>query len=233
MGILFMVIVGAGAVAILNMRGSHHGCGSNETAAIATLRNLASAQAQFRAAGHADVDGDGIGEFGTFGEMTGADGIRADATGARRNAGLKITVLSAALAAVNENGIVTKSGYAFRIFLPGTGGNAVREGQASHRMPSGPGAGPPFSGPVDVDASETRWCAYAWPVSHGNSGTRAFFVDQGGDVRQMANKEGRYGGLIAGPEWNVAMPVTEMPGWAAPHVKEYRGRDGNLWKATN
>ncbi|HKB14488.1 MAG TPA: prepilin-type N-terminal cleavage/methylation domain-containing protein, partial [Planctomycetota bacterium] len=49
---------------------------TNETAAIATLRNLLAAQAQVQAASQIDVDGDGAGEYGTFGELSGADPVR-------------------------------------------------------------------------------------------------------------------------------------------------------------
>jgi hypothetical protein len=87
---------------------------------------------------------------------------------------------------------------------------------------------------VDTDAAETAWCAYAWPVAAGNSGQRVFFVDQGGDVWHTANKPGRYSGNLGGPAWDAAMPADGKQGWSpAPNVKEYRGRDGNLWKRAN
>ncbi len=113
----------------------------NATAAIATLRNLASCQEQFRAAGRADIDGDGVGEYGTFGELTGTDGVRADAAAANRGDPLTPPILSPALAAVSEQGIVTKSGYAFRIHLPGPRGTATREGKAGWHT-----GGPAFPG---------------------------------------------------------------------------------------
>lgn len=220
-----VVVVGAGAILALSNRGTHRGHGSNGTAAIATLRNLTYCQAQFQAAHLADLDGDGIGEFGTLGEMTTAAGIRADAAATTRGAPVNPALLSPALAAVDENGIVTKSGHAFRIFLPGPKGKAIHEGMAA------PAA--PFSGPLDPDAAETTWCAYAWPVSAGNSGQRVFFVDQGGDVWQTSNADSRYSGFLAAPEWDAAMPAGGK-GWApTPQGTEHRGRDGNLWKRTN
>ncbi len=49
-------------------RGGHH----NESAAIATLRNIHSAQGEFRAMAFVDEDGDGVGEFGTLQELSAA-----------------------------------------------------------------------------------------------------------------------------------------------------------------
>jgi len=253
-GIGLLAVLGLGAaIAIPNLTRSTCS-GGNETAAIATLRNLGSAQAMFQRDGHCDVDDDGIGEFGTFGEMTGADGVRADPAATTRRDRLSPTVLSASLAAVNDDGIVTKSGHAFRIFLPGSRGAAVHEGKAGWTSggPGSPGCcgrppraaspivvhpGGPFSGPVLADGAETAWCAYAWPVAAGNSGQRVLFVDQGGEVWRTANADSRYSGVLGGPAWDAAMPAGSPSAWSpAPETKaveEYRGRDGNLWKRVN
>src|SRR5688572_22472463 len=221
-GLVVLAAVAAIGAPRLLFRGT---CCSNDTAAIATLRNLASCQEQFRASLHADLDGDGFGEYGTFGEMTGTVGVRADPAGAARGTVVNPPILSAALAAIDENGIVTKSGYAFRIFLPGPGGTAIHEGRATAEFP--------FSGPLEVDRAEASWCAYAWPVAVGNSGTRVFFVDPGGDVWQTSNANRRYSGMLATPGWEDAMPQGGR-GWApAPDTEQFRGRDGNLWKRTN
>lgn len=88
-----------------------------------------------------DLDGDGVGEFGTFGEMTAAAGLRAGPSGETRRAPLSSPVLSPALANVDGQGIVTKSGYAFRIFLPGKEGEPVREGRGHGWDWKGAGAG--------------------------------------------------------------------------------------------
>jgi hypothetical protein len=138
-GIALVVTLGLGAaIAIPNMLSPKCG-GGNETAAIATLRNLVSAQVRFQAAGHADVDGDGIGEFGTFGEMTGADGVRADASATNRGDVVGTPILSLSLAAVDANGVVNKSGQAFRVHLPGPRGTATHEGKAGWTT-GGPGS---------------------------------------------------------------------------------------------
>jgi hypothetical protein len=201
-----------------------------DTSAKASLRNLASVQEEFRRSGRVDVDGDGVGEYGTFGELTGERGVRIDPEARRQGAKVSPPVLSPALSNVDPAGIVCKSGYAFRILLPGRGGGPVRE--------SGPGAA--FTGEVDSDAAERRWSAYAWPIwksenLRGESRRHygAFFVDESGDLWLTWNEDRRYCGLNGGPSWDAAMPEdgwgTE---WTSPPkgVEEYRGRDGNTWR---
>ena len=49
---------------------------ANEASAIATMRSLMSAQAQFQSAGSVDTDGDGAGEYGSFAELAGLVPLR-------------------------------------------------------------------------------------------------------------------------------------------------------------
>ena len=63
-----------------------------------------------------------------------------------------------------------------------------------------------MSGGVSIAASnaEVAWCAYAWPTSHGNSGNRAFFVNQIGDVLSCRNATQRYSGTTKVPSGRAA-----------------------------
>ena len=49
---------------------------TNETMAIATLRNIISAQSQFQSTAIADENRNGVGEYGSFGEMSAAKPVR-------------------------------------------------------------------------------------------------------------------------------------------------------------
>ena len=82
------------------------GCGrrANESAAIATLRNLASAEDQFRTGAWRDDDHDGRGEFGLLAELASPT--------------LAPPLLSSAFRHA-QGGRVTRSGYVFQVFLPG------------------------------------------------------------------------------------------------------------------
>jgi len=153
---------------------------ANEAAAIATLKNISSAQAQCQASGVIDVNGNGAGEYGSFAELAGAVAVRSGSS--------KIAppVLSSAFAKVDGDGIVTRSGYHFRIYLPDVKSRGVHENGLS------------VTG-VDPNLAEVLWCCYAWPTAAGDSGNRAFFINQAGDVLACKNADGRYSGAAQGP----------------------------------
>jgi len=179
---------------------------TNETAAIATLRNILSAQAQFQASARADVDADGNGEYGFFGELSGAVEVR----GGKK---LNPPVLSVAFRAV-EKGVVTRSGYHFRIFLCDKDGNAIGEEKGT--------------GDVDAGKAETVWCCYAWPVEYGKTGTRTFFVNQFGDVLAADHKG--YSGAN-GPAADAAFRPGATKGRITGEAAiDAAGNDGNSWK---
>lgn len=147
---------------------------SNEWAAIATLRNIASAQAQFQSTARADENMNGIGEYGSFAELSGAVGVR-------EGAKLNPPVLSSAFKIVKQ-GRVKRSGYYYRIYLVRPNGRAISENDDGGFL----------AREVDPNYSERTWCCYAWPVDRGVTGERTFFVNQEGDV--LANKDQKYGG---------------------------------------
>ncbi|MHC4338857.1 MAG: prepilin-type N-terminal cleavage/methylation domain-containing protein [Planctomycetota bacterium] len=72
--IVVAIIAVIAAVAMPNLLSSR--MHANETTAIATLRELVSAQAMFQSRVLADTDLDGTGEFGTLSELSGGVGVR-------------------------------------------------------------------------------------------------------------------------------------------------------------
>ena len=177
--IVVAIIAIIAAIAIPNLLSAR--LNANETSAISTLRNLSTAQAQFQAGARADVDNDGTGEFGLLRELSGATGVRPSTGSSTSNGsgGTKVlnpAVLSGAFRTLSAAGEVSRSGYLFRVFLPGLTGLATGELGAQPNPVSGAG------GVILNDLAETTWCAYAWPTSYGNSGNRTFFVNQGGDI---------------------------------------------------
>jgi prepilin-type N-terminal cleavage/methylation domain-containing protein len=209
--IVIAIIAIIAAIAIPNLLAAR--LSANETAAIATLRNIISAQAQFQQGAKADTDNDGTGEYGGFFEMSsGGTGRLAPGTV------LTPSVLSGAFRVLNANGEVSRSGYFFRVFLPD---------------PAGAGVGEPSTGftaaMVNADLSETTWCAYAWPVNYQQSGNRTFFTNQGGDV--IATEFNGYSGTGAGPVPAAAFKVAgAITGSVAIGVA---GSDGHVWKQVN
>ncbi|HET6204120.1 MAG TPA: type II secretion system protein [Planctomycetota bacterium] len=161
---------------------------TNETAAIATLRQILAAQAQVQASVQIDVDGDGAGEFGYFGELAGADPVRG-------TAGVLLPpTLSGAFANV-QGSRVTKSGYLFQLWLPDTAGAGVAED---------PNGGKAVATAVDANLCEAIWCAYAWPIHRTGTGNRAFFVNHQGAILQCGNDVAQYSGATLAPASDAA-----------------------------
>ena len=208
--IVIAIIAIIAAIAIPNLLAAR--LSANETAAIATLRNIISAQAQFQQSGKADTDGDGTGEYGGFIELSGS--------GPGRMAGILVpAVLSGSFKVLNLSGEVSRSGYFFRIFLPDPAGAGVGE----------PQAGFADDGTLDGDLAETTWCCYAWPVNYNQSGNRVFFTNQGGDV--IGSEDGAYSGTGSGPAADAAFQAAgSITGSVAIGVV---GVDGNTWKQVN
>jgi prepilin-type N-terminal cleavage/methylation domain-containing protein len=208
--IVIAIIAIIAAIAIPNLLSAR--LNSNETAAIATLRNIISAQSQFQTTSRADQNANGVGEYGTFGEMSGAIGVRG-------NAILQPPVLSTAFRTVNANGEVSRAGYLYAMYLPdGTGDG----------LPEAAGGGADVG--VDPDLAETTWCAYAWPVSHGNTGNRTFFVNQGGDI--VTTEDQAYAGPGSGPASNAAFSPGAGATITGMTATAMTGRDGNFWRQT-
>jgi hypothetical protein len=113
--------------------------------------------------------------------------------------------------------VVTRSGYLYILALPDAAGNAVR---------------PSAMNLVDPDLAETTWAAYAWPTNYGSTGSRTFFVNQGGDI--VATEDPTYSGPHAAGSPLDASSAFVPPGTATSITGRVAtggtGRDGNLWK---
>jgi prepilin-type N-terminal cleavage/methylation domain-containing protein len=203
---------------------------ANESAAIAALRSLSSAQAQIQSSAAIDTDADGGGEYGCFGELSGAQPLRTSNAGAPAagNAGvdeLNPSVLSQAFGVLNAEAVVTRSGYCYKIFLPGAGAAPVG-------VPEEAGGG--FNaGPFpDSDNNEILWCCYAWPQDAGNTGNRAFFINQEGDLTATANRGAApvvytgAGDNTTHPAFSAAYTAADM---ASPMAIGVAGVDTNVW----
>jgi prepilin-type N-terminal cleavage/methylation domain-containing protein len=209
--IVIAIIAIIAAIAIPNLLAAR--LSANETAAIATLRNITSAQAQFQQSGKADTDGDGTGEYGGFIELSGA-------AAGRMAAVLVPPVLSGSFRVLNANGEVSRSGYFFVMWLPGptTPGEPVAEPQTGFTAAL-----------IDPDLAETTWCCYSWPVNYNQSGNRTFFTNQAGDV--VATEAAAYSGTGNGPAGDAAFSAAGLiTGNVAIGAV---GNDGNTWKQVN
>jgi len=173
---------------------------ANESAAISTLRSISSAQAQMQSSSAIDVDQDGGGEYGYFGELAGTDFLReSDGAGGNQFSPDLLTppMLSGALGNVDAAGMVQRSGYLFQMFLP----NVANLGLAE--LANGGGG----ATAVDSDGAEVFWCCYAWPLNFGQTGNRAFFINQDGDILQTNNRLLNYSGTVTVPIADAAYDI--------------------------
>jgi len=184
----------------------------NEIAAISVLRNLATSESQFQRATAADEDGDGCGEYGYLGEMTGAVLVRGG------NIRLP-TDITQSMARIDANGEVNRNGYMYRLYLPAAGGVGIRES----------GGGGIGAGVLDPDICEIHWIIYAWPAAYGSSGMRSFFMNQRAEM--MTTEDVDYSGsndadVAAGMAFKPTDParMTALPAMGTV------GADGNYWR---
>ena len=221
--IVVAIIAIIAAIAIPNLLSAR--LNANETAAIATLRNISSSQAQFQASSKADADSDGAGEFGMFRELSGGVGVRIDNVGTG-GTNLNPPVLSGAFRTLNAAAEVSRSGYPYKMFLPTSLGAGVEETQSGNTVAAA----------VGTDLCETTWCAYASPANYSTSGNRTFFVNQTGDITSV-DASGYSGTNVIGPaEAGAAFSESSGSGDTMITGQVAVGtlaRDGNTWKQVN
>lgn len=187
---------------------------ANETAALETLRSVCTAQAQFQKSAKADEDGDGTGEYGMLGELSGVVGVRGGAS--------KVpTDLTSSMRKISGAGEVSKSSYLFRMYL------ALSDGRGRREDPNG--GVPP--GVVDPDFAEVMWVCYAWPGRYDVSGRKTFFINQRGEVHFTEDR--RY----SGPDCADILPGIAFTGaldtiTGDPAVGT-TAADGNVWRVVN
>jgi hypothetical protein len=144
---------------------------TNESAAVATMRAIHTAQQTFRQNALRDDDGDGEGEFGYLAELLGQ--ARANEKRARSATPL----VSGAFQKQGRDFV--RGGYRYRIYLPAEDGSPIGEHERAQRLDR-----------VDGDLAETVMVVVAWPVNRGMSGHRAFCLD--GEGRLFACLDGPY-----------------------------------------
>ena len=217
--IVVAIIAIIASIAIPNLLSAR--LNANEAAAIATLKNISSAQAQCQASGVIDDNNNGAGEYGYFGELSGVDFVRA-------NGGLSATeriappVLSSAFGNVATSQVV-RSGYIFQMYLPSNAGAFVGEA-------AGGGA---TGGTVGGAQAEVLWGCYAWPTSKANSGNRAFYINQGGDVLACRNTVMLYSGTGTPCVGGTAAYLNAGSTMAGTTAANTNGADGERWFVVN
>ena len=205
--ITLVVIATLATIAVPNYMSAR--AASNEGAALATLRSVSTAQFQFRSMAAVDRDGDGQGEHGGLGELSGGTSVRGTA------APLRPALLPLSLD-VDGAGRTSKAGYWFALYLPDTAGIGLAETVANNSA-------------VDADLAEVHWTCLAWPTRYGASGVSTFFVNEQGELRK--NRTGRYSGTNRVPPAGAALLGTASPQHIAGEgiATNQPGADGESW----
>jgi len=192
-----------------------------ENAAIATLRFIAEAQESHQRFALRDENQDGTGEFGFLAQLTRhrpRNSSRSPAGQVQAASTQEPTFLPTAFKKCDPNGCVTRTGYIFRVHLPG---------QAKASLIPGLTAGSPS--PPDPIESASQWSAYAWPDTDSIA-ERCFFLNQAGLLTEIPSG---YAGLNQAPSFDAALS-RESPGHmgSAPVTAGRLGlsNDGLAWK---
>ncbi|HEX6885312.1 MAG TPA: prepilin-type N-terminal cleavage/methylation domain-containing protein [Planctomycetota bacterium] len=220
---------------------------ANENAAIATLRSIASAQAQLQSSCAIDTDADGGGEYGFFGELAGTAPLRiydvATDGPIMDNVPLDPAILPTPFGDIidaNGQGVVERAGYYFAMYLPDVTNAGDIQGIAeANTLGVGGSDGATFPG---SDNCEIMWCCYAWPVEAEATGNRVFFINHEGDLLQTLNNENggnvtvHYEGLNSVPVFNAAYDIggvggglTGMGANLGISAQGLVAFDGNVW----
>ena len=204
---------------------------ANEAAAISTLRSITSAQAQLQSSAAIDSDADGAGEYGYFGELSGADPLRVSnagvpAAGTVGTDELVPAILSSAFGNVAAS-VVQRQGYIFQMWLPNATAAGLVPGIAEAATG---GAGATLPNPNNC---ELLYCVYAWPADYNKTGNRSFFTNQEGDLLQCLNRSlTPYDGAVKTPGFSEAFTVAGDMG-SALRIGTAGGADNTIWVPVN
>jgi prepilin-type N-terminal cleavage/methylation domain-containing protein len=184
---------------------------ADEAGAIGTLRAVAAAQASFRADRRVNRNRNEEGEYGYFAEMSQRMPPRAAAIVVPH------PYLPGAFRSVS-GGVVTRSGYVFRMVLPGPGGLPAPETLLG---------GEDVAMPVEDMMAESIWVCYGWPAVNGSTGVRVFCITNDGDILWQDNKATLYSGLTMPCPPDAAF--TQPNDVLSPRAIRVPGNDGATW----
>ncbi|MBZ0150138.1 MAG: prepilin-type N-terminal cleavage/methylation domain-containing protein [Planctomycetes bacterium] len=208
--IVVAIIAIIASIAIPNLLAAR--LSANESAAIATLKNISSGQSQCQASGVIDTNSNGAGEYGFFGELSGRVAIRGG------TATITPPVLSTAFGNIAASR-VTRSGYLFQMFLPDVNGDGISEDATGGYTGSS----------IDASMAETLWACYAWPATRGTSGNRTFFVNQSGDILATNGATTAYSGTTTVPVFGAAFGNATSGKLSSAVAANTTGTDSNTW----
>lgn len=153
-----------------------HKIGKNERSAIAMLRRIAADEACFKKERLNDMNSNRVGEYGFLSDLVRLRPVQIDPETQ------ELAEVSRYCGVDCRDGILTRDGYHFLIYLPDA------KGRGNAFAPECC-IGRPINA-EDAEADEQAWCCYAWPVRYGTTGKRTFFINQSGEIHATDQIEG-------------------------------------------
>jgi len=221
--LLFIVSIIA-AIAIPNLLRSR--TAANESTAIGTLKTIATQEAIFRQQAEVDQNGNGAGEYGLLGELAGEIALRPSTA---RLANPAYISQQFRTGGNHGNGVAQKSGYLFKLYLSNaTSGNLEAVGD-DRSLGGDTTTGGPAASAQAIPPQESGFALYAWPTEFGSTGTRAFFINEIGEVYTTKMEHAKYYGTAAMPAADAAYVKGGRA--FASRISSGRtvGNDGNRW----
>ena len=212
----------------------------NESVTIGSLKTVATQEAIFRQQCEVDQDGNGAGEYGLLGEMAGEICVRYPNAGTDPKRIVNPAYLSQQFRTGGSagQGYATKSGYHIVIYLCATADATTHLALTSgtDRTLGGTaiagGAGLDPAVPAQMAAipmQETSFAAYAWPEKLHSTGTRAFFINEAGEVYATKMEAKTYDGA-SGPAVSAAFTDANNVFKSPISAGKTLGADGNQWQ---
>jgi prepilin-type N-terminal cleavage/methylation domain-containing protein len=220
--IVVAIIAIIAAIAIPNLLRSR--MAANESTTVGSLKTVATQQAIFRQQAEVDQNGNGTGEYGLLGEMAGEIALRPASTRIANPAYISQQFRTQGSAG---NGTALKSGFLFMIHLSNaTAGNLLATGN-DQDLGGTPAAGGAAADVAAMPLQESTFALYAWPAEIRSSGSRAFFINEVGEVYVTRMDVATYDSTAAEPAANAAYMGNIFTTKISSNGTA--GNDGNQW----
>ncbi|MEW6355296.1 MAG: hypothetical protein AB1696_03145 [Planctomycetota bacterium] len=200
----------------------------NEAATIGSLKTVVTQQSLFKQEREVDQDDDGVGEFGYLCELCGEIAAR------NKKARTPVSPIYISpqfhTGSSAGTGIAQKSGYYYRLYLIGKGGQATDDRACDGNDSKPSTLLDPRTNQAAIDEQEQHFIVYAWPVEVNVTGRRCFFINEIGETYGTKMNNVTYAGTN-GPAWNAAFKTKGEPFTISG--KDAEGNpdsvDGNIW----
>ena len=224
--IVVAIIAIIAAIAIPNLLRSR--MAANESTTVGSMKTVATQEAIFRQQAEVDQNGNGTGEYGLLGEMAGEIALRPATAKIANPAYVSQQFRTGGSAG---NGTALKSGFEFRIFLSNSaaaGDGLVGDDKALGGTPTAGGASQGAKSPA-MALQESTFALYAWPAEMRSSGSRAFFINEVGEVYATKMLVKTYDSTTAMPAGNAAYTGAVFTSKISSNGTA--AQDGNQWNA--